>query len=155
MIYWFTGQPGAGKSTLSQALATALRQQGQSVAHIDGEFLRELMDNRDFSEAGRITNIRAGQRLAAKLQADGIEVVASFVSPYRQLREEFKAQNQVIEVYVHTTRVRGREKYFVANFEPPLENFVDLDTTQAAVEECVMKILQAKPALGGGTASSR
>jgi adenylylsulfate kinase len=145
MIYWFTGQPGAGKSTLSQALALTLRHQGRPVVHLDGEFLRELMDNRDFSETGRITNIKAGQRLAAKLQADGLVVVASFVSPYRQLREDFKARHDVVEIYVHTTKIRGREKWFVPGFEPPLQNFVDIDTSQAAVEDCVLKILKAKP----------
>lgn len=144
MIYWLTGQPGAGKSTLSHALKSALRHKGSPVVHLDGEFMRELMDNQDFSEAGRITNIRAGQKLAAKLQAEGVVVVASFVSPYRKLREEFKQSNEVVEVYVHTTKLRGREKWFAPNFEPPLENFVDLDTTTASVEQCLEKILVAK-----------
>src|SRR2546428_11895936 len=67
MIYWFTGQPGSGKTTLAIALKSALQKRGQPVVHLDGEFLRELMDNKDFSEAGRIRNIMAAQQLAAKL----------------------------------------------------------------------------------------
>src|SRR5437879_11918918 len=106
MIYWFTGQPGSGKTTLAIALKSALQKRGQPVVHLDGEFLRELMDNKDFSEAGRIRNIMAAQQLAAKLQSDGIVVVASFVSPYRSLREEFKRTNQVLEVYGPATDVR-------------------------------------------------
>ncbi|PYL01675.1 MAG: hypothetical protein DME19_00725, partial [Verrucomicrobia bacterium] len=92
MIYWFTGQPGAGKTTLAIALRAALRDRGYAVVHLDGEFLRELMANRDFSETGRFRNIRAAQQLAAKLHADGIVVVVSLVSPYLRLREEFKGK---------------------------------------------------------------
>ena len=152
MIYWFTGQPGSGKTTLAIALKSALQKRGRPVVHLDGEFLRELMGNKDFSETGRIRNIKAAQQLAAKLQSDGIDVVASFVSPYRGIREEFKRKGRVLEIYVHTTDVRGKEAYFVANFEPPEQDFVDIDTTNASVEVCLQKILQAGP---GGDAHPR
>ncbi|MCK6501485.1 MAG: adenylyl-sulfate kinase [Nitrospira sp.] len=141
MIYWFTGQPGAGKTTLAIALQQQLRAAGHPVVHLDGEFLREIMDNRDYGEAGRIANIRAGQRLAAKLQEEGIWVVAAFVSPYRALREAFKSRGDVVEVYVHTTEIRGRERFFVAGYEPPLADFVDMDTTEVPVESCVARLI--------------
>ena len=145
MIYWLTGQPGAGKTTLATALKSALRRQGYPVVHLDGEFLRELMGNKDFSQAGRTKNIRAAQKLAAKLHADGIIVVASFVSPYRSIREEFKTKSDVVEIYVHTNEIRGKENYFVADFEPPQYDFVDIDTTKVSVEACVERILQRAP----------
>lgn len=144
MIYWFTGQPGSGKTTLGIALKAALQKRGFPVVHLDGEFLRELMGNKDFSEAGRIRNIKAAQQLAAKLRSEGIVVAASFVSPYRSIREEFKSKGGVVEIYVHTTDIRGREAYFVANLEPPQQDFVDIDTTNVSVEACVQKILQAE-----------
>jgi adenylylsulfate kinase len=145
MIYWFTGQPGSGKTTLAIALKSALEKTGHRVVHLEGEFLRDLMANRDFSEAGRIRNIQAGQQLAAKLHGDGIVIVASFVSPYRDLREEFKKEGNVLEIYVHTTEVRGREAYFVTNYEPPLRNFLDMDTTGVSVEKCLQRILNERP----------
>jgi len=43
MIYWFTGQPGSGKTTLASALKSALQKRGRPVVHLDGEFLRELV----------------------------------------------------------------------------------------------------------------
>ncbi len=145
MIYWFTGQPGAGKSTLAIELKSVLEQRGYPTVHLDGEDLRQIMDNRDFSEAGRRKNIAAAQSLALKLAGNGIAVVASFVSPYRQLREEFKRNDGVVEVYVHTSAIRGREGYFVKAYEPPLENFVDVDTTAVSVADCIGKILKARP----------
>ena len=151
MIYWFTGQPGSGKTTLALALKAVLQKAGHPVVHLDGEFLRGLMANRDFSEAGRTRNIKAGQQLAAKLHAEGIVVVASFVSPYRDLREEFKATGNVVEVYVHTTELRGREAHFATDFEPPQKNFLDIDTTNVSVEVCVDRILRRRTvSLGTG-----
>ena len=145
MIYWFTGQPGAGKTTLATALKEVLNQRGLPVVHLDGEELRVLMDNQDYSEQGRLRNIRTAQALAWKLQQEGILVAASLVSPYRAVREDFKRRARVAEVHVHTTALRGREDRFVHSYEPPLSGFVDVDTTHAAVKECVRKILQERP----------
>jgi adenylylsulfate kinase len=147
MIYWFTGQPGAGKSTLAAALKAVLQKRGHPVVHFDGEEIREITANGDYNETGRGTNIRTGQRLAAKLDSEGISVVASFVSPYRAMREEFKKNLKVVEIYVHTTAIRGREKYFVRDYEPPLADFVDVDTTDVTVEECIERILRVSSSL--------
>src|SRR3954471_14394359 len=143
MIYWFTGQPGAGKTTLAQALVKALKERGHAAVHLDGDILRAVTDNRDFSTAGRMKNVRAAQALAAHIHNDDVWVVAAFVSPFRHLREEFKQRAGVVEIYVHTTATRGRENYFVKDYEPPLANFVDIDTTNAGVDDCVKKILSA------------
>jgi adenylylsulfate kinase-like enzyme len=144
MIYWFTGQPGAGKTTLALALKKELAARGHVTVHLDGDLLRIVTANQDFSTAGRMKNILAAQALAAKIHEDGAWVVAAFVSPFRVLREEFKKRPEVLEIYVHTAEKRGREKYFAEAYEAPLENFLDVDTTSATVEECVQRILGAK-----------
>ena len=53
MIYWFTGQPGHGKTTLAKALIAHLRAQGTEPFHVDGDDLRALTANADYSRAGR------------------------------------------------------------------------------------------------------
>jgi adenylylsulfate kinase-like enzyme len=141
MIYWFTGQPGAGKTTLAVALIKELKLRGRPAVHLDGDILRAVTDNHDFSTAGRMKNVKAAQALAAKVHSEDVWVVAAFVSPFRQLREEFKQRGDVREIYVHTTATRGREGYFVKDYEPPLKDFIDIDTTSATVEECVKKVL--------------
>ena len=48
MIFWFTGQPGSGKTTLGKALLDKLN----DAFHIDGDDLRGLSANADYSELG-------------------------------------------------------------------------------------------------------
>jgi len=59
MIYWFTGQPGAGKTTLAVALQKELKKRGHPAVHLDGDILRAVTDNHDFSTAGRMKNGKA------------------------------------------------------------------------------------------------
>ena len=67
--------------------------------------------------------------------------IISLVSPYRELREEFKLKFRVLEVYLHTTEIRGREDYFVKEYEKPLSNFLDIDTTVQTEKESLNEIL--------------
>ena len=136
MIFWFTGQPGSGKTTLGKALLEKL----DDAFHIDGDDLRGLSANVDYSEQGRISNIRTAQSIAMYLDNKGKDVVVSVVAPYKWLREEFKERHNVNEIYVHTTEIRGREHYFAEDYEKPEESFLDIDTTDVAVEECISKI---------------
>lgn len=143
MIFWFTGQPGSGKSTLANALETALRVRDYQVAKLEGEELRRQTGNTDFSDAGRMLNVRNGQRRAAELAASGFVVLAAFVSPHRTLREEFKASHEVLEIYVHTAKATTKDAFRVPCYEPPLARYVDLDTSAQTVEQCVETILAA------------
>lgn len=51
------------------------------------------------------------------------------VSPFKQLRDNLKKKTKVVEIYVHTSDIRGRENFFVKNYEQPVSNFIDINTT--------------------------
>ena len=148
MVYWFTGQPGAGKTVLAtklkELLQTEKRNWRKDVFHIDGDELRELTLNKDYSEAGRVQNIKNAQIIANFVHNKGCDVVVSVVAPYREQREEFKKElgERIVEFYVHTKDIRGREDYHVPNYEPPTENFVDVDTTNVIEQISIGKITQ-------------
>ena len=101
----------------------------KSVFHIDGDQLRELFPNTDYSKEGRYKNIAKAFDIAKYLDNSGNDVVISLVSPYRELREKFKSECKVTEIYCHTKKMRGREDKFALDYEPPIEFFVDLDTS--------------------------
>jgi adenylylsulfate kinase-like enzyme len=145
MILWFTGQPGSGKTTLTNRfiedkLIGFMKIQPVRIVHIDGDDLREIVDNKDYSEEGRRENIKLAMNIARFMDNKGFIVIVSLVSPYRYQREELKMERNVAEFYLHTTEIRGKEDYFVDNYEPPLHNFVDMDTDKT-IEECVDEIL--------------
>ena len=59
MIIWFTGQPGSGKTTLANELILNLKRNSpeKKVINIDGDDLRSISKNKDYSKEGRIKNI--------------------------------------------------------------------------------------------------
>ncbi len=136
MIYWFTGQPGAGKTTLAKALKEHLEMQNlKDVVHIDGDDIRAIFNNTDYSRAGREKNIQLAQQIAHFLTIKGLDVVVSLVSPYLEQRENFKKLlgSSIQEIYVYTTEIRGREKFHVADYEKPETNFIEIDTTNTPI----------------------
>lgn len=143
MIYWFTGQPGAGKTTLALELKKFLENGNvRSVFHIDGDDLRDIFQNKDYSETGRRKNIEMAQYIAKFLSYKNKDVIVSLVSPYKDQRDGFKNLNNVVEIYIHTTESRGRERYHVYEYEKPTENFVSLDTTNKRIDESFIELIK-------------
>ncbi len=142
MIIWLTGQPGSGKTTLAKEIMLS----GPLCQwyHVDGDDIRELFDNKDYSEQGRRKNIELAQQLAQYLDSRGKKVVVSLVSPYKDQRDKFKEKmgDKLFEVYLYTSEIRGREDYFVSDYEPPTEKYLRLDTTKDTVEESAKKIIE-------------
>ena len=145
MVIWFTGQPGSGKTTLANRfiedkLIGFMKIQRQAIVHIDGDDLRESIHNKDYSEEGRRENIKLAMNIARFMEDKGFIVIVSLVSPYRDQREELKMERNIGEFYLHTTDIRGKEDYFVDNYEPPLHNFTDINTNKP-IEECIDEVL--------------
>ena len=133
MIYNFIGQPHSGKTTLARHLRTGfeINNQISSVYMIDGDKLRDLFQNKDYSEAGRRKNIEKAYSIARYLQDLNPfnDVIIAVASPFLDLREELKESTNVTEIYVHTTNIRGRENFHVKDFEKPVINYIDIDTS--------------------------
>lgn len=147
MIYNLIGQPHSGKSTLAVHLKTALDLSNplRKAFIIDGDFLRKILNNKDYSEIGRRDNISKAYAIAKYLDSDTLhDVILAMVNPFLDLREQFKLSADVIEIYVHTTNIRGREKFHVLNFEKPELEFIDINTTDVdeffSINELLTKI---------------
>lgn len=144
MIYWFTGQPSHGKTTLALLLIDFFKKNNLSnVFHIDGDDLRSLTKNQDYSKEGRIANVNIAQKIAHYLHNQGNIVIVSLVSPFKWQREDFKKDigEKLIEFYVHTNKISERESFKVNYYEQPTENFIDVDTTFDFPEESLKKII--------------
>jgi gluconate kinase len=134
MIIVLFGQPHSGKSTLAAEL---------DFHNIDGDKLRELFSNKDYSREGRIKNLNRASDIAHYINSVEDSVVLSLVYPYKEARDYLRSlTNDVLWVYLTYSGERGRENFHVKDFEAPdEEDILSLDTSKLSIEECVNAIL--------------
>ena len=121
MIYVLYGQPGAGKTVLSDRLCSHIRYtpSGCDPVVIDGDRFRRIFNHTDYSTKGRERNIRAANAVATHVnQVDNRDVIMALVNPYKYLRTELKANNSLSVKQVLLTTTRDlRLEHHVTGFE--------------------------------------
>jgi adenylyl-sulfate kinase len=159
LLVWFTGLSGSGKSTLANALERALFEKKVHTYLLDGDNVRAgLNKNLSFSPEDRTENIRRIAEVGKLMLDAGLVVLASFVSPYREDRENVKrivGYQNVVEVFVNTpitecerrdvkglyAKARAGEiKNFTgvnAPYEAPMAPDIEIDTTKVSVDKAV------------------
>jgi len=144
MIIWLTGQPGSGKTTLANEVINAIKSESEKlkIINLDGDDLRSINKNKDYSKEGRIKNISTAISIIRFLANKKYICVVSIVAPYRFLRDELKDDFAFLEVYLHTNEKRGREHFFAKDYEKPIDsNHLAIDTGKLSIEESVNEIL--------------
>jgi adenylylsulfate kinase len=160
-VLWFTGLSGSGKSTIAERVYAELERRGTKVEYIDGDALRSVFPNTGFTREQREEHLRRTGYMASRLEAHGITVVASFVSPYRESRDFVrKLCRNFVEVYVSTPLAecerrdvkglyararRGEIRNFTGiddPYEPPEHPELTLDTSGLSVDQSVAKVLE-------------
>jgi adenylylsulfate kinase len=158
-VVWLTGLSGAGKSTIAERVVAALRERGRRVEHLDGDALRAVLPT-GFSRAERDAHVRRVGFLASRLEAHGVTVVASLVSPYAEPRRFARGLcRRFIEVYVAAplaecerrdpkglyARARRGELRGLTGlddpYEPPTSPELTLDTSRLTADEAADAVL--------------
>lgn len=165
---WFTGLSGAGKTTISHALADKLIAQGCKLEILDGDIVREnLTKGLGFSKEDRNTNIRRIGFVAHLLTRNGVIVFVSAISPYREIREEVKELiGDFVEVFVNAPLnvcedrdVKGLYKKARSGeipeftgvsdpYEAPENPTVECRTDLETLEESMAKVMKTLEELG-------
>jgi adenylyl-sulfate kinase len=158
---WFTGLSGAGKTTLAIALEQELKKRGVKVERLDGDIVRKsLTRDLGFSKEDRDKNIERITFVAKLLSRNGVAVLASFISPYRAVRQKVREETtNFIEVFVQVPLDEAIERDVkglyqkamngeIPNFtgvsdpyEEPLDPDILVPTHLETVEESVQRIL--------------
>jgi len=158
---WFTGLSGAGKTTIRMAVEKALRDRHLKVEVLDGDIVRQhLTRGLGFSKEDRDENIRRIGFVAHLLSRNGVIVLVSAISPYRNTRDEVRQQiGDFVEVYVNAPLatceqrdVKGLYKKARAGeiknftgiddpYEAPLTPEVECHTDQESLEASAAKVL--------------
>jgi adenylylsulfate kinase len=160
-IYWLTGLPCSGKTTIAKELERYLYAE-----ILDGDKIRNLTSNAEFTKENRATHMAYVAAMAHYLSKH-IDVIVSLVSPIRSARNLIKEQYQnVYEIYVkcdldvckerdtkgmYARAEKGKIKNFTGiqqKYEEPLNPDMIVKTDENTIEECINQILtlhQNKP----------
>ena len=159
---WLTGLSGAGKSTLAELLVGELQHRDVKTELLDGDIVRtNLSKGLGFSKEDRDTNILRIGFVAHLLQRNGVGVVVSAISPYKDVRNQCRAMmgEDFIEIYVNApldvcesrdvkglyAKARAGElKGFTGiddPYEPPDSPELELRTDALSPTECLAKVL--------------
>jgi adenylyl-sulfate kinase len=159
---WFTGLSGAGKSTLANLLVPELRRRGHRVEVLDGDEVRtNLSKGLGFSKEDRDTNIRRIGYVCKLLARNGVIAVSAAISPYREVRDEIRAQHdRFFEVYVkcpldtlverdvkglYRKAIKGEISNFTGVSDPYEEPFnpdLVIESSRELPEQSVERLLQ-------------
>ncbi len=172
VVVWLTGLPGSGKTTLARGVAERLEAKGYRVELLDGDWARRTVsEGAGFTREERRRHLRRIAWIARLLARNGVVVLCSFVSPYRDVRREVRDIVEeegipFIEVYVkasletvmkrdpkglYAKALRGEIKHVTGvddPYEPPESPEVIVDTEKLSVEEGVEAIISTLRRMG-------
>ena len=100
---WFTGLSGAGKTTIAEIVERQLRARFGQVEVLDGDIVRtNLSKGLGFSREDRDTNILRIGFVANLLTRNGVGVVVSAISPFKEARDQVRSRigEDFIEIFV-------------------------------------------------------
>jgi bifunctional enzyme CysN/CysC len=169
---WFTGLPGAGKSTIASAVEERLIAAGRTAFLLDGDNLRHgLNGDLGFDQEARNENVRRTAHVARLLAESGTIALVSLVSPYAADRRAAAALHaaddlQFVEIFVDAplelcerrdpkglyARARSGELAGLtgvgAPYEVPSEPDLVLGSCEETVEEEVERVMDLLAARG-------
>ena len=149
MIVVLFGQPHSGKTTLGRLVKQFLQLEKHNwrtdVHHLDGDELRKLYDNTNYSREGRIANLNRASDIAAYLDSKGLDVVMSLVYPYLEARTYLNELVPNVKwIYLTYEGKRGREEFHVKDFDYPIgEDVMTIDTTNQSEHDSLVDIALA------------
>jgi adenylylsulfate kinase len=158
---WFTGLSGSGKTAIAKRIEQELRRRGLRIERLDGDIVREgLTRDLGFSKEDRDKNIERVTFVAKLLTRNGVAVLCSFISPYRERRNLSRQEiGEFIEVYVecplevcaqrdvkgmYAKALAGEIESFTGvsdPYEEPENPEIVCHTAQETLEESVAKVV--------------
>jgi adenylylsulfate kinase len=159
---WFTGLSGSGKTTISELVERELRNRERPVEVLDGDIVRtNLSKGLSFSREDRNINVLRIGFVANLLTRNGVGVVVSAISPYKEARDQVRRRIvDFVEVFVDAPLevcaqrdVKGLYKKAFSGeiegftgvsdpYEPPNAPDLTLKTDEESPEESASKVIE-------------
>jgi len=158
-ILWLTGLSGSGKTSVAHHLENKLYNEGFLVKTFDGDIVRsEINKAFDFTDEGRLQNIRKIAELNREFVSCGIIVINCFISPAIAMRaaaKEIAGADDFIEIFLncplevcekrdtkglYAKARKGLLKNFTgvnSPYEPPINPDIEINTANTSLDETV------------------
>ena len=154
---WFTGLSGSGKSTIAVALESALVSQSKLSYRLDGDNVRlGINKNLGFSGDDRAENIRRVGEIAKLFNEAGVITLASFISPYREDRDQVRRIHQevglvFVEIFVDCDLASAEERDPKGLYKKArageIKNFTGIDDPYEAPKQPELHLVSDKMSL--------
>lgn len=145
MILILFGQPSSGKTTIANEIQRHFfYSDAVKYPIVDGDDIRNLFQNTDYSPSGRIKNMERISDIAYFLSTKYEMVIVSAMYPYNMMREYIlRLTDEIVWVHLDYYGKRGKEKYHVKDFDSPheLRNLYSLCTSDYDLGECCQRII--------------
>jgi adenylyl-sulfate kinase len=131
LTLWLTGLSGSGKSTITQALYTKLKDLNPKIKIeiLDGDEIREhLCRDLGFSREDRLKNIERIAFLAGKISKHGVLVIVPVIAPYQSARDLARQLSEnFVEVFIsaslETVKSRDPKGLYKKALSGEIKNF--------------------------------
>jgi len=161
-VVLLTGLSGSGKTTVAKALSEHLQGRGKPSLVLDGDTLRDIFSNDDFSRESRVSHGKRLFKLARLIQSHHIMPIISIICPYREVRDFGRQMlgDAFKEIYVDTPLETCRERdvkglYSRSSkgsvtgmtgvdspYEEPASPDLRINSGELTVDMCVGKIME-------------
>lgn len=160
-VLWFTGLPASGKKAVADEVFERLKGLGLKAERLDSNDVRPLFPTLGFSPEEVDRHVRRAGHLCSMLEKNGVSVVASFVSPYRESRRFARSLNaNFIEVHMQSTVAaceqrddkghyakarQGEYKFFPGvdvPYEEPLQAEIIIPVDETTPSDAARKIVE-------------
>jgi adenylylsulfate kinase-like enzyme len=121
MVILIVGKKGSGKSHYAETLKAELEKESYKVAWLDGDKFRAEKGNNDYSDEGRIKNLKDAAKEAAEYEDAGYIVLCSFIAPQKKWRNMMRKYWQVSRVVY----LPGGELWPGTHFQMPSEREIE------------------------------
>lgn len=158
---WFNGLSGSGKTTIGKKLIEHYEHQNKKVFLLDGDVLRDgLNKNLGFSVEDRLENLRRAAEVAKILNQNGVMVVATFITPTNEMRDNITSIIPNVKfVHLNTSletcekrdvkglyaKARAGDLKDFTGIDSPFEDmpysWLNIDTENESAEESANKII--------------
>jgi adenylylsulfate kinase len=162
-VVWIEGLSGAGKTTISRALAPRLRSIGWKSEVLDGDEMRRMFSpDLGFSRKDREFHARRVSYVAHLLARNGVAVIVAMITPYETSRQAARSEvaGKFVEVWlrcpievcrqrdprgIYRRSAEGAVKKMTGvddPFEEPLNPELVIDTSALAVDASVNRLVE-------------